>query len=161
MLCGKIWGDIATTFGWGERGGVEGVPPLCWVLPVDVCGGVGGSGCACLWGEFVFFALIAVSADGLPVVWGVCSSPACGYDVVCFGAVGVARVLVVEDNAAEWAVGDACLLVSCEHGVAEVLMSCGSCAAGGHCGHHLGVLFSRLRSRTFTAGSFPALQAAH
>lgn len=126
--------------GRARRGGGYTAPTP--VSPCNIGGGVECSCGSCLWCEFVFFSLVAAPADCLPVGWCVGASPACGDDVVCFGAVGVAGVLVVEDNSAEWAVGDACLVVSREHGAAEVLMPCGSCAAGGHCGHHLGVPYN-------------------
>ena len=49
--------------------------------------------------------MVASSAYGAPVAWVVCAAVGVGYEVVGFGAVGLAADVVVEGAAAEGAVG--------------------------------------------------------
>lgn len=133
MRVEKVRGDFALSRVEGEAGGGRGwcrvhkyasyIYALCW-LPGDV-GGVGAGAHFCgFCVSSVASALVTLAADGTSVVWVVGAAQGGGDDVVCFGAVGLARLVVVEGCSADGAGGDAGGLVSCEDFAAEVSVGC-------------------------------------
>ena len=83
-----------------------------------------------VWFAAIAFASVACSADDLPVVEGVESSPADGCDVVGFGA-GWQLVCVPGDgDSAEWAFGLVLLLGLGDESCPPASVGCGGCAVG-------------------------------
>lgn len=83
-----------------------------------------------VWLCSVAFASVACSADDLPIVEGVESSPADGCDVVGFGA-GWQLVGVPGDgDSAEWAGGLALLLGLCDESCPPASVGLAGCAVG-------------------------------
>ena len=87
-----------------------------------------------VWLCSVAFASVACSADDLPVVEGVESSPADGCDVVGFGAGWQVVGVPGDGDSAEWAFGLALLAGLGDESLPPASV-CGGCGAVGVCHH--------------------------
>ena len=83
-----------------------------------------------VWFAAIAFASVACSADDLPVVEGVESSPADGCDVVGFGAGWQVVCVPVDGDSAEWAGGLSLLACLCDESLPPASV-CGGCGAVG------------------------------
>lgn len=87
-----------------------------------------------VWFAAIAFASVACSADDLPVVEGVESSPADGCDVVGFGAGWEIMGVPGDGGSAEWAFGLALLFGLGDESCPPASMG-GGCGAVGVCHH--------------------------
>ena len=83
-----------------------------------------------VWFAAIAFASVACSADDLPVVEGVESSPADGCDVVGFGAGWQLVCAPGDGGSAEWAGGLALLLGLGDESLPPASVGLASCAIG-------------------------------
>lgn len=83
-----------------------------------------------VWFAAIAFASVACSADDLPVVEGVESSPADGCDVVGFGAGWEIMGVPGDGCSAEWAFGLALLSGLGDESLPPASVGCGGCAVG-------------------------------
>ena len=111
------------------------------VVPVGFVGFSPWNQCFCglllefdVWFAAIAFASVACSADDLPVVEGVESSPADGCDVVGFGAGWQVMGVPGDGGSAEWAFGLALLSGLGDESLPPASM-CGGCGAVGMCHH--------------------------
>ena len=87
-----------------------------------------------VWFAAIAFASVACSADDVPVVESVESSPADGCDVVGFGAGWQVVCVPGDGDSAEWAFGLALLSGLGDESRPPASM-CGGCGAVGMCHH--------------------------
>ena len=83
-----------------------------------------------VWFAAIAFASVACSADDLPVVEGVESSPADGCDVVGFGAGWQVVCVPGDGGSAEWAFGLALLSGLSDESLPPASVRLASCAIG-------------------------------